>query len=291
MPNPTAQVILISGLSGSGKSLALKVLEDSAYYCVDNLPVKFMPQLIGFLQHSGERKIAISVDVRSGETIAELPHALTNLKAQGADIRVIFLEANRECLVKRFSETRRRHPLATQTRTLEECIDLERTMLAEVAELAHRLDTSDVRPNTLRAWIKDFLNLDRSKVTLYFQSFGFKHGIPMDADLVFDVRVLPNPFYDPALRPLTGRDQAVIDFLKAIPEVEQLLDDIHGFVERWLPSFARDNRTSLTVALGCTGGQHRSVYFAEKLAARFSGTRQVLVRHRNLWQLNDAAGH
>ncbi|MGB8339174.1 MAG: RNase adapter RapZ, partial [Burkholderiales bacterium] len=169
----------------------------------------------------------------------------------------------------------------TSGRTLIESIAEERGLLGELSELAHRIDTTDVRPNTLRGWVKDFLRLDQSRLTLYFQSFGFKHGAPQDADLVFDVRMLPNPYYDPAMRALTGLDELVMKFLDANAEAQKMLGDIERFVTEWLPHYVRDNRSSLTVAIGCTGGQHRSVYMAEKLAARFSGDHQVLVRHRN----------
>lgn len=282
------QTILISGLSGSGKSVALKALEDAGFYCVDNLPAEFMAALIRFLHEAGEEKVAINIDVRSsGDTLTELPKAIAEVKQQGVDVRVLFFEANTETLVKRFSETRRPHPLTEEGLTLPEAITLEHERLADIAEQAHRIDTSDIGPNALRGWIKDLLELDASKLTLYFQSFGFKHGIPQDADLVFDARFIPNPYYDPVLRPLTGRDQPVIDFLDAQIETEVLLEDIYNFVAKWLPSFARDNRSSLTIAIGCTGGQHRSVYLVHKLADRFKGQQQVLVRHRNVWKQGD----
>lgn len=276
------QLILVSGLSGSGKSIALNVLEDSGYYCVDNLPAKLLPDTARFLQSSGYELIAISIDVRSGETLDQLPQLVADLKAQGIDLRVLFLEAKTNTLVKRFSETRRRHPLSSGERSLPECINLEREMLNDVGALAHRIDTSDLSPNTLRAWVKDIIALDRSRLTLLFQSFGFKHGIPLDADLVYDIRCLPNPHYDPKLRPLTGRDADVIRFLEAEQNVHIMLEDIRAYVDKWLPCFIRDNRNYLTVALGCTGGQHRSVYFAEKLGEHFRSQQQVLVRHREL---------
>ena len=279
------QTILISGLSGSGKSVALKALEDAGFYCIDNLPAKFMPALVRFLHEAGEEKVAINIDVRSsGDTLTELPRAIADIRHQGVDVRVLFFEANTETLVKRFSETLRPHPLTEQGLTLPEAIALEHERLADIAEQAHRIDTSDIGPTALRGWIKDLIQLDPSRLTLYFQSFGFKHGTPQDADLVFDARFIPNPYYDPVLRPLTGRDQPIIDFLEAQPEAKILLEDIYNFVAKWLPNFVRDNRSSLTIAIGCTGGQHRSVYLAQKLADRFAGQQQVLVRHRNLWQ-------
>jgi len=276
------QLILISGLSGSGKSIALNVLEDSGFYCVDNLPAKLLPDVTHFLQDAGYSRVAASVDVRSGETLNQLPRHVTELKRQGIDVRLLFLEAKNETLMKRFSETRRRHPLNNDTRTLSESIQLEREKLADIGDLAQHIDTSDLNPNALRGWIKDLLKINRSTLTLLFQSFGFKNGIPLDADIVFDVRCLPNPHYDLSLRDLTGKDQAVIEYLQNDKNALGLLADIRVFVENWLPCFARDNRDHLTIALGCTGGRHRSVYFAEKLAEHFRVKNQVLVRHREL---------
>lgn len=276
------QLIFISGLSGSGKSIALKVLEDSGYYCVDNLPVRLLPETAAYLERHGYARVAVSIDARSGDGLPLLPAQITALRERGVDARLLFLEANTETLVKRFSETRRRHPLATGDLTLPECIERERELLADIADGAHRIDTSDISPNTLRSWIKDFIHIDRSRLTLLFQSFGFKHGIPLDADLVFDVRCLPNPHYDPRLRPLTGKDPEVIAYLESIPNVERMLADIRAFVANWLPCFIQDNRSYLTVALGCTGGRHRSVYMVERLAAHFRTEVQVLVRHREL---------
>lgn len=276
------QLVLVSGLSGSGKSIALNVLEDSGYYCVDNLPARLLPDTIRFLLESGYEQVAVSVDVRSGATLHQLPQHIGDLKTQGVDVRILFLEAKAETLVKRFSETRRRHPLSKGERSLTESIQMERELLDEIGTISHHIDTSELSPNALRAWIKDFVNLDRSRLTLLFQSFGFKHGIPLDADFVFDVRCLPNPYYDPKLRPLSGKDAAVVNFLEHDENVTRMLDDIRSYVEKWLPCFIRDNRSYLTVAIGCTGGKHRSVYFSEKLATHFRATRQVMVRHREL---------
>ncbi len=276
------QLVVISGLSGSGKSVALNVLEDASFYCVDNLPATLLSATIDFLDDAGYDRVAITVDSRSGAALAELPASIRALKARGIDVRLLFLDAGNDTLVKRFSETRRPHPLAGIDTTVDEAIRRERELLAGVDELGQRLDTSDLAPNALRAWIKDLVAVDRSGLTLAFESFGYKQGIPLDADLVFDVRCLPNPFYDPKLRPLTGLDAPVARFLEALPAAQAMLTDIGDFVERWLPSFVRDNRAYLTVALGCTGGQHRSVWFAEQLAARFRATTRVLVRHRQL---------
>jgi UPF0042 nucleotide-binding protein len=276
------QLILITGLSGSGKSVALNALEDAGCYCVDNLPLPLLPGLVDLLAASGHERVALTADARSGGSFAGLPGRLAELRARGIDVRVLFLEAKDDALIKRYSETRRRHPLSDDRLTLPECIARERELLDDIAGSAHRIDTSDLSPNALRGWIKDFVDLRRAGLTLLFQSFGFKHGIPLDADLVFDVRCLPNPHYDPALRPLTGRDRAVIAFLESNADAQRMLADIGRYVADWLPCFNRDNRSYLTVAIGCTGGRHRSVYFAEALAERFRAGTQVLVRHREL---------
>ena len=276
------QLLLLTGMSGSGKSIALNALEDLGYYCVDNLPAKLLPEMVEYLRQSNHVHVAMSIDVRSAETLSLLPQHVLVLRHSDVEVQLIYLEASTDTLVKRYSETRRRHPLSDGERTLPEAIARERELLAEIAALAHRIDTSDLRPAQLRAWIRDFVNIERSGLTLLFQSFAFKNGLPLDADMVFDVRSLPNPFYDPKLRPLTGRDAAVIEFLQGEASVRLMLSDIRGFLENWLPSFVRDNRSYLTVAIGCTGGQHRSVYLVEELARHFAPQIKVLVRHREL---------
>jgi len=276
------QLILITGLSGSGKSVALNVLEDSGYYYVDNLPLQLLQQTVEVLSASRQERAALSINLRSARELAGLPGQLADFRKRGHDVRVLFLEAKTDTLIKRFSETRRRHPLADDKLTLPECIERERELLAEIADHAHRVDTSDLGPNTLRGWVKDFVGLPHAGLTLLFESFGFKHGLPLNADLVFDARCLPNPNYDPRLRPLTGRDRPVIEFLGSDPAAKKMLEDIRRFVADWLPAFDRDNRSYLTVAVGCTGGQHRSVYLVETLAGLFRSRTQVLVRHREL---------
>ena len=280
-------ILIISGLSGSGKSIALNLLEDAAYYCVDNLPPQLLQPLVDQLGQQGYRKIAVAIDIRGGGGIESLPQQLDTLRAQKHDVQFLFLDSKTETLRKRYSETRRRHPLASDDRTLSEAIAEERVRLARVAELGHHIDTSDLKPNALREWIRQFIAAngdghEPQTLTLSFESFGFKHGLPLDAELVFDVRCLPNPHYEPDLRALTGRDQPVIDFLEAEPDVLKMRDDIARFVETWLPAYIRDNRSYLTVGIGCTGGQHRSVYIAEWLAQHFSNRARVLVRHREL---------
>ena len=280
------QLLLLSGLSGSGKSVALKALEDSGFYCVDNLPAELLINLIEHLLPSGFSNIAVSIDVRSANSVQRLPELMLQLMQRKLAVHLLFLDARNETLVKRFSETRRLHPLndrlAIDGLTLTECVQYERELLAEISNIGHHIDTTELNANALRAWIKQFIKVDRARLTLLFESFGFKHGIPVDADMVFDARCLPNPYYNPQLRSFTGRDLAVIEFLDGIPVVQEMFSDIRNYVERWLPHFVADNRSYLTIAIGCTGGQHRSVYLSERLALHFEHQQQVLVRHRQL---------
>ena len=277
------ELILISGLSGSGKSVALNLLEDNGYYCVDNLPVTLLTVLTRMLREENIRKVAVAIDARSGDGIELLPEKLRLLAKEETQVNFLYLFANEEMLLKRYSESRRRHPLAQAGQSLAETIRAEVERLQPIANLGHRIDTSDLKPNALREWVRQFIENEPGQgLTLTFQSFGFKHGLPLDADLVFDVRCLPNPHYDPTLRPLTGRDAPVVDFLEGQDEVCRMRDDIARFVDTWLPAYIRDNRNYLTVAIGCTGGQHRSVYMAEWLGRHFARHARVLVRHRSL---------
>jgi RNase adapter protein RapZ len=285
------RLVLITGMSGSGKSVALRLLEDIGYYCVDNLPLPFLQQVSVHLERSGYRELAVSIDGRSEASLGDLPAMLESFRGGGRDVKVLFLTASDAALVQRYSESRRRHPLARRlVRTLEgrteptllESIQAERDILAPLITVGHTIDTSALHPNTLRNWIREFVDAPRVNLTLAFESFPFKDGIPVAADLVFDVRNLPNPFYDPQLRPLTGLDQPVIDFLRAAPVVEEMIEDITAFIDKWLPGYLADNRHYITVAIGCTGGQHRSPYVVEQLARRFGGKERVLVRHRAL---------
>ena len=272
------QLILVSGLSGSGKSIALHVLEDGGDYCVDNLPATLLLQVVELLKTD---RLAVSVDARSA-AVPELPASLAELRARGIDVRVIYLEATAAALLRRFSETRRSHPLASHGLTLSEAIERERSLLAGVAELGHRIDTSELQPRVLQNWIRDVLGMDPGSLTLLFESFAYRDGIPLDADWVLDCRMLPNPHYEPKLRPLTGRDAPVIQFLRGNDAARRWQEDVHALLQRWLPEIARENRSYVTVAIGCTGGRHRSVYMAESLAQAFRGEWRVLVRHRGL---------
>ncbi len=275
------QLIIVTGLSGSGKSIALRVLEDSGYYCIDNLPATMLPQIAEHLHTANHDRVAISIDSRSA-ALETLPAHIAQLRSQNITTQVLFLESNVETLVKRFSETRRKHPLSKDSITLAESIASERELLSELGRLGHVIDTSNLSTNTLTAWVKEVVSIEHTGLTLLFTSFGFKHGIPLDADFVFDVRCLPNPHYEPDLRELTGRDAPVQSFLSAHARVNDMINDIQNYVEKWLPCFVSDNRSYLTVAIGCTGGQHRSVYFVERLSQYFMSQQKVLTRHREL---------
>ncbi|HWT38744.1 MAG TPA: RNase adapter RapZ [Paraburkholderia sp.] len=283
------RIILITGISGSGKSVALNALEDAGYYCVDNLPPRFLPELATYLAGDGLERLAVAIDARSGASLADMPQMIRDLSGQH-DVRLLFLNASTQALIQRFSETRRRHPLSGSPAhdadvgvltSLAEAIERERELVAGLAEFGHQIDTSNLRANVLRMWVKRFIEQEHTGLALMFESFGFKRGVPLDADFVFDVRMLPNPYYDRELRPLTGLDKPVIDFLDALPVVQQMIGDIESFLQKWLPHFRDDNRSYLTVAIGCTGGQHRSVFIAETLAARFASEGNVIVRHRD----------
>jgi UPF0042 nucleotide-binding protein len=275
------QLILVSGLSGSGKSIALNVLEDAGHYCVDNLPATLLLEVVDFLAEAGHDKAAISVDARSA-ALPALPEHIAALKERGVDCRVLYLEAGTPTLLRRFSETRRRHPLAGADLSLSEAIERERALLARVSALGHRIDTSELQPRVLQNWIRDLLGMGATSLTLLVESFAYRDGIPLDADWVLDARMLPNPHYDPQLRPFTGRESPVIEFLARDASVERWLADVAGLLSRWLPEIVLENRSSVTVAIGCTGGRHRSVYLAERLADTFRKDWSVLVRHRGL---------
>ena len=301
------QLIIVTGISGSGKSLAINVLEDAGYFCIDNLPVRYVLEVALSLEQEGHPKVAMSIDVRVGTSLTGLRDAVRQLRKLGHDVKVLFLNARTDALVQRYSETRRRHPLTLPGRnaaagttrppttegtpahdpadpqlapTLEESIERERELMAEIEDIGTAIDTSDLHPNTLRQWVRDLVRTDRASMTLLFESFAFKQGVPLDADLVFDVRCLPNPYYDAQLRALTGLDEPVKQFLADLEPVKKMITDISRFITEWLPSYVQDNRHYLTIAIGCTGGQHRSVYVAQTLAEHFARTERVLVRHR-----------
>lgn len=279
-------ILLVTGQSGAGKSVALRTLEDSGFYCVDNVPAGMLADLVLRIGSGIGAPLAIGVDTRSaiGDTggIASLPAQIDSLRAAGHAVRVLFFEARPEVLARRFSETRRPHPLHDEARTLAETIALERQLLAGVAAVAHHLDSSDAGVAQLAAWVRDFAGTPASHFSVLFQSFGFKHGTPLGMDLVFDVRCLKNPHYDPALRPQSGRDAGVADFLAADPTVQAMRRDIAGFLASWLPRYRDEPRSYLTVGIGCTGGRHRSVWLAEQLAQDSAELATVQIRHRDI---------
>lgn len=291
---PTAadlQIVLITGMSGSGKSVALHALEDAGFYCVDNLPPELLLPLVALENEHHARRIAIAVDVRSAKSLPLVPTQLSRLKEQGVMIQCLFLDATTDTLVRRYSETRRKHPLSQSAsehsahdlrRALVEAIELERELLADLREQAQIIDTSIIRPSQLQGYIKSLITAPGAQLTLVFESFAFKRGVPGDADYVIDVRMLPNPHYEPSLRHLTGRDEPVAAFLRQQPEVAQMLDHIQKFLQHWLDALARDHRSYVTVAIGCTGGQHRSVYLVEQLVTLFDAKWVTLKRHREL---------
>ena len=278
------QLILISGLSGAGKSTALKILEDSGYYCVDNLPIPMLEQLINLYTQYNYKKIALSVDTRSSPMLEQLPKSIKVLQQQGVKTQIIYLDAKDDILIKRFSETRRKHPLSDGKNTVSDCIKQERRMLEPVEAIAHKIDTSDLSANTLRNFVKQFVNADFSQLNIIIQSFGFKYGLPIDSDFVFDARCLANPYYDPEIRDFNGMQQPIIDFLDKQEKVQEMCQDIYELIGKWLHEFAADNRNYLTISIGCTGGKHRSVYLVEKLATMFKQqySYQVLKRHRQI---------
>ncbi|MBI2750969.1 MAG: RNase adapter RapZ [Burkholderiales bacterium] len=285
------EIVLITGMSGSGKSVALNALEDAGFYCVDNLPPELLLPFVELEQKHQARRVAIAIDVRSATSLPMVPRQLAKLRSRGIGIKLLFLDANTDTLVRRYSETRRKHPLSQSDanhgeqdahRALVDAIELERQLLAVLREEAHVIDSSIIRSAQLQGYVKALISAPLEQLTLVFESFGFKRGVPTDADYVFDVRMLPNPHYEPTLRHLTGRDLPVIEFLQAQPDVDLMLHHISHFLENWLDALVHDHRSYVTVAIGCTGGQHRSVYLVERLAQRFASEWVTLKRHREI---------
>ena len=281
--------IVVSGLSGSGKSSAINLLEDEGYVCIDNLPVTLLPALIDEIhdqKQESKRRFAIGIDARNINTDLGLVRDVINeVKMANDTYEIIYLDTNQETLIKRFSETRRRHPLSTDDTNLDDAIKQEKQILEPIAKLADiTIDTSNLSLHQLRSLIKQRVVGDETKgTTLLFSSFGFKFGPPIDADLVFDVRCLPNPHWQPELRHFSGKDQPVIDFLEGSEDVQTMYDDIYNFVKKWLPAYEQNNRSYLTVAIGCTGGMHRSVYLSERLAKTFKKDKKnTQIKHRQL---------
>jgi UPF0042 nucleotide-binding protein len=285
------KLIIVTGLSGSGKSTTLHTLEDMGYYCVDNLPVFMLDSFGKELAHSGDKAYqltAVGVDARNrSDYLLKVPAVVEDLRKRGIDSEILFLEAQDEALLRRFSETRRKHPLTAPDLPLAEAVQLERTLLEPLLSHADlKVDTTHTNIHELRNIIRQRLTTTSKPVkemSILFQSFGHKHGVPRDADFVYDVRCLPNPHWVAELRTYTGRDKPVMDFLGKDKQVKKMLEHISHFLQAWIPAFEEEGRSYLTIAVGCTGGQHRSVYLAEQLAKYFqSQGRNVLVRHREL---------
>ncbi|MEJ2394440.1 MAG: RNase adapter RapZ [Candidatus Thiodiazotropha sp.] len=286
--NNTIKLQIVTGMSGSGKTIALHTLEDMGYYCIDNLPVSILEAVALHLTDEPEAifsKTAVGIDARSQSSqIPMLPELVQNMRSQGLDCNVLFLDAQNETLIKRFSETRRKHPLTDGVRSLDEAIQHERLLLQPLSTTADlRIDTSHTNLHELRDMIHSRISGKTTQASILFESFGFKHGVPRDADFVFDVRCLPNPHWQAALRPHTGLDQPVADFLNSHQSTHDMLRDLTAFFERWIPTFEADGRSYLTIAIGCTGGQHRSVYLVDRLSHHFkTAGLQVMSRHREL---------
>lgn len=276
------RIVLISGLSGSGKSIALKLLEDIGFICIDNLPAQMLPEWVSYYQQNGQaEQLGISIDIRSRFSLTELRQMIERMRLEDCVVDTLFLTASDEILQRRFAETRRAHPLKKEGRTLQESIVLERAYMLPVQEWAYCLDTTHYTAQQLRSAIRQWLQLPDAALHIVLESFGFKYGIPNHFDYLFDVRCLPNPFYEPTLRSLTGEDASVMNFFEQQPVVYKMINDIGNFLSTWLPYISEENRSYLSIGVGCTGGQHRSVYVVNALAKKLSDY-SILVRHRQL---------
>jgi len=286
-------IYIISGTSGAGKSVVIRALEDAGFNCIDNLPVNLLENLIQGLDPINNPLVAVAIDARQGDSIQNLPSIIAKLKNK-YELTVLFLDASTSTLVNRFSETRRRHPLSLETNnhseySLIESINLERELLSNINSIGHHIDTTNLSSNALRKWVKDLVQQKVHGLTLLFESFGYKHGIPQDVDLIFDMRCIPNPYYENTLRHQTGNDEAVKEFLNSHAEFKALKIDIYDFLSRWIPKYQMDGRSYLTIGIGCTGGQHRSVAMVNDLhqkcltsSVEMFQSMTILKRHREL---------
>ena len=286
-PKPAStRLIVVSGMSGSGKTIALRTLEDLDYYCVDNLPGSLLPAFVAEVAQAGlHPRLAVGIDVRNrAKDLSVLPQVLADVAKEGIDSRLIFLDARDDVLFKRYSDTRRRHPLTGEGVSLADAIARERKLLKPLSSIADSvIDTGDFNVHQLRRLIATEFGMEGGPLSLLFESFAYKRGVPADADFVFDARCLPNPHWDAQMRPLSGRDRAVREWLEAKPDVTEYRNDVQKFLDAWLPRFEAENRSYVTICIGCTGGRHRSVYLAERFAEHFRQHReQVLTFHREL---------
>ena len=276
------RLFIFTGLSGSGKSVALKTLEDLDFYCIDNLPIQLLGSCINTLMTQGYSNVAISLDVRNPSFLGVLPGEVQNLTKQGVEVKVFFLDSSDESLLRRYSESRRPHPLANEKRTLIECIQEERSLLQAIKVDAEHIDTSRLTPQQLKNWVRGLIENKKQQFQLILQSFGFKYGIPQDTDFTFDVRCLPNPFYEKELKNLSGLDLEVETYLNKNVDTVKMVETIYEFANQWLPKFIREGRVILAISIGCTGGQHRSVYLVEQINKKFKSNYRTLIRHRDL---------
>jgi RNase adapter protein RapZ len=276
------KLFIFTGLSGSGKSVALRTLEDLGFYCIDNLPIQLLDACIETLMKQGYSNVAISLDIRNPSFLGVLPEEVRNVSNQGVEVKIVFLDASNETLLRRYSETRRPHPLSNDKTTLVESIEAERKLLESLKINATHIDTSRLTPQQLKNQVRGLIENKHYQLQLILQSFGFKHGIPLDTDFTFDVRCLPNPFYEDELKQLSGIDSRVAEYLNRSANTLKMIDDIHQLISRWLPLFIDEGRVTLSVSVGCTGGQHRSVYVVEQLENKFKQNYRTLMRHRDL---------
>lgn len=278
------KLLIVTGLAGAGKSTALKILEDIGYLCVDNLPPMMLLQLITIqLENNMSQNIAVGIDTRNLNLLKQLPKVIDQLKELGILVDIIYLQARIEVLIKRFSETRRKHPLASGDFALDDCIKKEQEILENLNIKANRLDTSELNANILKSVIKQIVGVDLTRLNIVVQSFGFKYGVPIDSDFLFDVRCLPNPYYIDEIKKYNGNEKPIVDFMLLEPKVAKMIDDIFLFFKDWLNDYNLENRSYLTISIGCTGGKHRSVYITNQLALLIKTlSYQVVVRHRNL---------
>ena len=284
-------VFIVTGLSGSGKSLVLRILEDSGFFCVDNIPVILVDSLLKVLSNQNRTQIAIAIDARDEKSLKFLVPEIISLKEKTKNLTTLFISASNTYLIKRYSETRRRHPfsfLSNQNNeenmapTIGECIDAERSMLGEIEKVSIKIDTSGLKPSDLKHRIRELIQLSPKNNLIVIQSFAYKEGIPPDSDLVFDARCIPNPFYENNLKDLTGKDNQVVKFLKKQEKANTLISEILNFLNKWLPFYLHKERSYFCISIGCTGGRHRSVFCTEELAKELKKNWTTSIRHRNL---------
>ena len=276
------EITIVTGMSGSGKSVALKIIEDFGFYCIDNLPLTLLEPCIDTLENRGYSRVAISVDIRNASTLTQIKDHLNEFVGSYKDVKIFFLDATDDDLVRRFSETRRPHPLAAHLGTVIDCIRKERELFANIRAIATHVDTSGLSPTQLRSHLKDTIRISDLDFTLVLQSFGFKNGVPLDADFIFDARCLPNPHYEENLRSLNGLSPEIEQYFSDFIEVYEFINDISVFTGTWSSRFKEDGRKLVSICIGCTGGKHRSVYVVDQLGKTLQSEYDIVTRHRDL---------